>query len=372
MIAPKAFLEFLSKHGITSFFGVPDSLLAEFCRELALSSCDHVITANEGNAVAMAIGHFLGTGRHAAVYMQNSGLGNATNPLVSLAAPEIYRVGMLLIIGWRGEPGQKDEPQHLLQGQISEEMLKTMRIPYAVLASDSDLEQTVLPVIKQLSNGPAALLVRKNSFSGSTTTSDSCKNSRLPTREHFLELLLQNLGKKALLVSTTGKTSRELFELRASRNEPQRDFLTVGGMGHTLSIALELARTQPERTVICLDGDGSMLMHMGSLAITGCNCKPANLIYILLNNGVHESVGGQPTIARFINTEKLATALNFTEFLRAGNEIEISTTLKHLNSFSGPVFFEVMLEPGSRADLGRPTTTPEENKHQMMRFINDD
>ncbi|MEW6708798.1 MAG: phosphonopyruvate decarboxylase [Candidatus Riflebacteria bacterium] len=371
MISPGNFIDYLISQGITAFFGVPDSLLAEFCKELDQHPCRHIITANEGNAVATAIGHHLGTGGYAAVYMQNSGLGNALNPLVSLAAPEIYGIGTLLIIGWRGEPGVKDEPQHLLQGQITIALLEAMRIPFAILAPDSNLTEKVSPLLDQLKKGPAAIIVKKDCFAPAAVLTEKAYETDLPTRERTIELLLDHTQSTDLLVSTTGKASRELFELRAKRGESQRDFLTVGGMGHASSIALGLALSRPRNRVFCLDGDGAMLMHLGALATISCTARPENFIYIMLNNGVHESVGGQPTAATGIDTSRLAESMNFKHYFKTDCESAMRKCFSSLNSLAGPVFIEAIIKPGSRKNLGRPTSTPAENKAELMRFIDE-
>ncbi len=437
MICPESFIKALQGYNIDFFVGVPDSLLKELCQTLQQGSYRHLITANEGNAVAMAIGHHLATGRYAAVYMQNSGIGNAVNPLVSLAAREIYQTGMLLIIGWRGEPGVKDEPQHLLQGQITEDLLKTLRIPFLILDDQVGWPELIDAFLQKnpLCNGPAALLVRKGTFAPAPTTShvnswpasqkklsmlqpgtlttrtantelasssdsdspapnvgststavDSSVKNRHETlnrlenaaiepernrllREDFLELLLDNVPEAALLVATTGITSRELFEIRDRRGESQQDFLTVGGMGHASLIALGIAINCPDRKVFCLDGDGAMLMHLGALPIIGCECQPANYVYIMLNNAAHESVGGQPTVADRMDTRMMAKAFGFKSFMQANDSQTAAAAVKSACSHDGPAFIEVSIRQGHRKDLGRPTRTPAENKADFMRFI---
>ncbi len=372
MLCPHAFVKALESKDITMFAGVPDSLLKEFCLALDrdCQSGRHLITANEGNAIGFAIGYHLATGKYAAVYMQNSGLGNAVNPLVSLAAPEIYGVGMLLIIGWRGEPWVKDEPQHILQGRITEGMLKTMEIPYRILDPEKSSDEQLDAFFSEtaIKRGPVALLVRKGTFSKAVNNSSS-DNTTGMLREEFIRHLLHFIKPEDLVVSTTGKTSRELFELRKARLEPHRDFLVVGGMGHASSIALGLAVAKPERRVYCLDGDGALLMHMGALPIIGGYCHPANLVYIVLNNGVHESVGGQPTSASVLDMKSLALSCGFRSFLRITDTEIVKTMFEDLGRLNGPVFIEAVIKPGSRSDLGRPTRTPLENKADLMGFL---
>ncbi|WP_151702630.1 phosphonopyruvate decarboxylase [Nitrincola alkalilacustris] len=378
MIAPEAFCQALKQAGVQLFAGVPDSLLANLCAYIDdhCTAQEHIITANEGNAVALAAGYHLATGRYACVYMQNSGLGNTINPLTSLTDPEVYRIPLLMVIGWRGEPGVKDEPQHVKQGRITPAQLDLLEIPYWILEADSDLSETLSAALTRMtqSNAPVALLVRKDTFSKYKSTRLS--NANLPaadlpaanyslTREMALATLLELSGDD-LVVSTTGKTSREVFELRASKGEAQRDFLTVGAMGHTASIALGVALGNPDKRVICIDGDGSLLMHLGALPIIG-SLKPANLIHVLLNNGAHESVGGQPTVAHSLDFHAITMACGYSGYRQASTTDEIAQAWASLSGSSGPALLEITIAVGSRDDLGRPTSTPEENKRAFMR-----
>lgn len=368
MIAPDQFYNAMKASGIQLFAGVPDSLLSSLCAYIDDHSqpCEHIITANEGNAIALAAGYHLSSGRYAAVYMQNSGLGNTVNPLTSLTDPEVYRIPMLLIIGWRGEPGVKDEPQHVKQGRVTPGQLDLLEIPYLILDANSDglkvLEQAMDTL--KTSGAPVALLVRKDTFSKYKTKRQTGMQSTMK-REEALRCMLALSGED-LIVSTTGKTSREVFELRVERNEPQRDFLTVGAMGHTASIALGVALGNPEKRVICIDGDGSALMHLGALPIIG-NQKSANLIHVLLNNAAHESVGGQPTIADQMDFAAISKASGYNAYAKASNEGELTQAWQQLSQQAGPVMLEVCITTGSRDDLGRPTSTPEENKQAFMK-----
>lgn len=330
----------------------------------------HIITANEGNAVALAAGYHLATGKIGAVYMQNSGLGNSVNPLASLADPEVYNIPMLLIVGWRGEPGINDEPQHVKQGRISAGQLEILDIPYLVIDENSDVGSIMKFIVEQCQKkkGPLALLVRAGTFSDYESNKKSAGNSHL-TREEALEKILELCDEKDLFVSTTGKTSRELFELRVKRNECQRDFLTVGSMGHTSSIALGVALGKPDKRVICLDGDGSLLMHMGAIPVTG-DLKPSNFVHVVLNNACHESVGGQPTVAGNIDFEGIARSCGYSNYFCAADIHALSEIWASLESNGGPLMVEVKIKQGSRSDLGRPTSTPEQNKKMFMEFIN--
>lgn len=368
MINPQDFYEKLQKAGIGLFAGVPDSLLKDFCAFVDDhgQKGEHIITANEGNAVAMAAGYHLTTGQLAAVYMQNSGLGNTINPLTSITDAQVYKIPLLMIIGWRGEPGVKDEPQHVKQGAITPQQLDLLDIPYWVLDADTDLNSTLEEALDKIkSSGSAvALLVRKGTFSKYKSQRQSTSPSQMP-RETALRTLLDLTG-DGLVVSTTGKTSREVFELRVERGESQRDFLTVGGMGHTASIALGAALGNPDKQVVCIDGDGSALMHLGALPIIG-DVAPKNLVHILLNNAAHESVGGQPTVAGNIDFKAIALASGYLGYQLADDPVSIKAGWQAIQNQAGPVLFEIKITTGSRDDLGRPTSTPEENKLAFMK-----
>ncbi len=370
MIDPKEFVDALAEQRIDFYAGVPDSLLKDFCAYVDDHGKpgQHVITANEGNAVALASGYHMATGESAVVYLQNSGLGNTINPLTSLADKEVYQIPMLLIVGWRGEPGVKDEPQHIKQGRITPEQLGLLEIPYRVVAPDCDLRELANWSRAQLdeTGAPVALLVRKGAFAAYKSRRQSGTTATLP-REHALDLLL-GLAGDASIVSTTGKTSREVFERRVAREEAQRDFLTVGGMGHTASIALGAAIGRPEKRVVCIDGDGSALMHLGALPIIG-SLKPGNLTHVLLNNAAHESVGGQPTVADRIDLRAIALASGYSAHALASTEEEIKTAWQQLADEPGPVMLEVLITTGSRSDLGRPTSTPCQNKQAFMEWL---
>lgn len=368
MIDPKDFHDGLERAGIGLFAGVPDSLLKDFCAYIDehCPSGSHVITANEGNAVALAAGFHLTTGRLAAVYMQNSGLGNAVNPLTSITDPKVYRIPLVMIVGWRGEPGVKDEPQHVKQGRITPGQLDLLEIPYWVVDGDSDVENVLSSAFQKIADtqSPVALLVRKDAFSPYKSQRKSPTVYPLP-REEAIRKILSLANADDLVVSTTGKTSREVFELRVERGENQRDFLTVGGMGHTASIGLGVALGQPGRRVLCLDGDGSVLMHMGALPIIG-SLKPKNLVHVLLNNAAHESVGGQPTVADRVDFAAIAKASGYNAYYVATDDASLGQCWEQLALAEGPVLLEVKIKNGSRSDLGRPTSTPEQNKQAFM------
>ncbi len=362
MINPNTFLKNLATFGISFFCGVPDSLLKHLCACISdtVPPRKQMITANEGSAIGLATGYHLATGKRAAVYMQNSGFGNALNPLLSLADSEIYAIPMLLIIGWRGEPGVKDEPQHLKQGRVQTALLEAAEIPYRTMDADSD----PAALLKELLDhpGPVALLVRKGTFSEYPMHKATSKSPL--TREKALGLILREMPDWRI-VSTTGKTSRELYELRGSRGEEQRDFLTVGSMGHSSAIALGLAISRPDESFICLDGDGALLMHTGIMSNIG-KAAPSNLLHILLNNRCHESVGGQSSAADTVDFAALSRAMAYPHYLKAESSAALISALRQARELTGPIFLEIVVKPGSRTDLGRPQESPAECKQRFM------
>lgn len=367
--------EFLSRSGVSFYAGVPDSLLKEMCACIAdkASADAHVIAANEGGAVALAAGHHLGTGGVALVYMQNSGLGNAVNPLVSLADREVYGIPMLLLVGWRGEPGVKDEPQHVKQGRVTNELLAVLGVPSAVLPTEpAAAEECVARALAtaRAEKTPFALVVKAGTFAPYAPKGGKAAPAGLDlTREAALETLLALMDPKDVVVSTTGVTSRELFELREKGGEGHgRDFLTVGSMGHSSQIALTLARGAKERQVFCVDGDGAALMHLGGLAIAG-TAGPANLRHILFNNGAHESVGGQPTAGFAVDFPALARACGYKRCLSVSSRADLERAFRELREGPGPSFLEIRIKTGARKDLGRPTTSPRENKDALAEFL---
>lgn len=367
------FYNTLIESGIDFFAGVPDSLLKSFCAYGTdnVGSNKHLIAANEGGAIALACGHYLATGQPSLVYMQNSGQGNAANPLISLADPEVYSIPMLLLIGWRGEPGKKDEPQHIKQGKITLSFLETLDIPYMILPdTDDQAQKCIKQAFKTMkeSNSPVALIAKKETFA--PYQMKECGGCSLElTREAAIKEIVKNLDESDVIVSTTGKTSRELYEYRDSIDgDHSKDFLTVGSMGHASQIALGIALEKSKRQVFVLDGDGAAIMHMGSMAIIGSQA-PANFKHIILNNGCHESVGGQPTVGFTISFTDIAKACAYKIALQAENLSEINQKFEILRSSQGPALLEIRVKKVSRADLDRPKTSPKENKAAFMRFL---
>lgn len=375
MIDVAYFLNCIRKNGTSFFTGVPDSLLKNICAYIAdkTDGNEHIIAANEGNSVALAIGNYLATGDIPLVYMQNSGLGNIVNPILSLADSEVYSIPMLLMIGWRGQPGVKDEPQHIKQGRVTESLLKAMEIPYSVLTPDLNNEQVDILVseaysIATESSSPYALLVEKNSFS-EYVLEDSYSYDSALTREEALKLVVSCLDDDDIVVSTTGALSRELYEYREQCNVGHgRDFLTVGGMGHANQIALGIAISKPDRKVICLDGDGAMLMHMGSMALNAA-IAPPNYKHIVFNNRVHDSVGGQSTASPDINIKELGKSLGYTYVNSVSHESELIDCMGRILKHNVIGLLEIKVNKGVRSGLSRPTKTPKENKYDFEVFL---
>lgn len=372
MIRPEFFIEKLRENGIDCFAGVPDSLLKNMCAYITdhFDAAHNIIAANEGAAVGLAAGHYLATGKPACVYMQNSGEGNIINPLASLTDQEVYNIPVLLLIGWRGRPGVHDEPQHVKQGKVTTGLLNVMGINYEVLAKEEDkAEKQIAKALKALQNKEVfALVIEKDTFDEYKLQNVE-KNDLTMSREEAIQTVAAALGEKDCIVSTTGMISRELFEYRAAMNQGhERDFLTVGSMGHASQIALGIALAQPERRVWCFDGDGATIMHLGSMAIVA-NKAPKNYVHVVFNNGAHDSVGGQPTVGLKIDLPAVANAVGYKATYSVDNKADLEDILKQVNGFESPVLLEIKVKKGNRKDLGRPTTTPIQNKDALMAFL---
>ncbi len=370
------FYRALEKNNLDFFTGVPDSLLKQICLciDEKAKVNHHIIAANEGTAVAIASGYHLGTGKIPVVYMQNSGLGNAINPLLSLCDPEVYSIPMIVMIGWRGEPGVKDEPQHVKQGKVQVDLLNSLNLPFSIISKDEkNINSLLSDCIKRANSekSPHVLLIKKGTFNYYNNVLIE-KNNKKFIREKALEIILDSLPKDAIIISTTGVTSREIFEIRERNDQKHnKDFLTVGSMGHSSSIALGLAVANPERKVFCIDGDGSIIMHMGSLSVIG-DIGPKNFYHILINNESHESVGGQSTSAKNINFSDLVKANNYKKTYKTSTEADLVTSLSTFSNLTGPSFLEVKVSLGHRKKLGRPTIKPVENKKSFMKFVKKD
>ncbi|WP_421773384.1 phosphonopyruvate decarboxylase [Gracilimonas sp.] len=374
MLKPAFLYEQLEEQGVEFMLGVPDSLLKHF-GSYTFDKGNTLIAANEGGALAIASGYHLSTGKIPLIYLQNSGFGNIVNPLTSLTDEEVYSIPTLIMVGWRGQPGTHDEPQHLKQGKTQEEQLNALDLPYTILSSDEQQVKNQLSVAfdtMQQNSSPYVLLVPPNTFEKYAFQGDSENNSYSLKREEVLDQLVKKFGEKDIVVSTTGKTSRELFELREKYHLGHvRDFLTVGSMGHASQIALGIALEKKKRRVFCIDGDGAMIMHMGALAIIG-EQQPSNFYHILINNGAHESVGGQPTAGFHIDFGKIAEGCRYNKTFRISNLSSLDNTFEEFLNTDGPVLLEIMTKTGARSDLGRPTLSPAENKKNFMQFLTED
>ena len=370
MIKAKYFIECLRNLDINFFTGVPDSLMSEFSKSLHFDFNDnnHIISTNEGSALATGMGYHLATGNIPLIYLQNSGLGNLVNPYTSLLHKEIYQIPFVLLIGWRGEPGIKDEPQHIFKGRITKKLLKILEIDFIVVNAQSNIEEVMREVKKYLDRKtPIALLLQKNTFQSDERMFNV--NEEFPKRKDVLEAILKKFDKNSLYISTTGKLSRELYELRQKNNEINNDLYTVGGMGHASAIALGLLQNINNRNVICLDGDGSVLMHTGNLSLLGSE-KYNNFIHILFKNSSHESVGGQPNGYKNIKGTKLFESLGYKKTFSFSNLSDLQNL--QIEKFNGPIYIEISVQNSSDKDLMRPDKTPIENKNKFIDKINNE
>lgn len=365
---------FVNMLNVDFYTGVPDSLLKPLCNYLmdtyGIDSKHHMIAANEGNCTAIAAGYHLATGKVPAVYMQNSGEGNVINPLASLLNDKVYAIPMIFIVGWRGEPGVHDEPQHIYQGEVTVKLLEDMDVAAYVVTKETteeELDAQMQMFRSLLAKGKdVAFVVKKGALSFEKNVEYSNKNHM--RREEIIEHIV-NVSKEDPILSTTGKASRELFEIREKNGQSHKyDFLTVGSMGHTSSIALGVALQKPQQKIWCIDGDGAMLMHMGAMAVIGAN-KPSNLVHIVINNGAHETVGGLPTVASEINLVKMAEACGYPYAVRVSEFEQLDKELQAAKERRELTLIEVECAIGAREDLGRPTTTALENKENFMRYL---
>ena len=375
MISPEFFINKLEEKNINFYTGVPDSLLKNICAYITehLPREKNIIAANEGGAMGIAAGYHLATGKIPVVYMQNSGEGNIINPLASLTDKEVYNIPVLLLIGWRGRPGVKDEPQHVKQGKVTTGLLNTMGINYTVLSKDEDMvARQIHDAVDFMKNTNEcyAIIIEKGTFEDYKLQNEVCNDFSI-SREEAIRQVAMRLEDSACVVSTTGMISRELFEARTAWNQGhERDFLTVGSMGHASQIALGIALQKPERRIFCFDGDGASIMHMGNMAITA-SMKCKNYIHIVFNNGAHDSVGGQPTVGLEIDLCAVAKAVGYKSVYSVDNSMDLSDVLDVCINEDGPIFIQVCVKKGNRKDLGRPTTTPIQNKLAFMDFLSE-
>ena len=360
--------------GSDFYTGVPDSQLKALCNYLmdryGIDPHHHVIAANEGNCTALAAGYHLATGKVPVVYMQNSGEGNIINPVASLLNDKVYAIPMIFIIGWRGEPGIHDEPQHIYQGEVTVKLLDDMGISSFIIGKETTDDEVALAMEefrKLLDSGKdVAFVIRKGALTDAPTVKYENDNAML--REEIIQHIVKASGEDPI-ISTTGKASRELFETRVANNQSHKyDFLTVGSMGHSSSIALGVAINKPTQKIWCIDGDGAVLMHMGAMAVIGAN-KPSNLIHVVINNGAHETVGGMPTVAGVVDVIGIAKACGYPNAVSVDTFEDLDKELERAKAIDELCLIEVKCSIGAREDLGRPTTTALENKINFMDYV---
>lgn len=373
MVRPEFFVNTLKEHGMDFYAGVPDSLLKNICAYITdnLPAEQNIIAANEGGAMGIAAGYHLATGKVPVVYMQNSGEGNIINPLASLTDKEVYNIPVLLVIGWRGRPGVHDEPQHVKQGKVTTGLLNTMGINYAILPKDEEGAARQIKIAADFMKSTDecyALVIEKDTFDAYKLQNVEVNNLTM-SREEAIRKVVSSIEDNACVVSTTGMISRELFEARTAWNQGhERDFLTVGSMGHASQIALGIAIQKPERRVYCFDGDGASIMHMGNMAITA-SMKCKNYVHVVFNNGAHDSVGGQPTVGLKINFPCIARGVGYKHTFSVSTMKDLEQILEDVKKTEGPTLLEVKVKKGNRKNLGRPTTTPVQNKEALMDFL---
>lgn len=373
MISAKFVCELLKNNGTDFFCGVPDSLLKDFCAYVTenFDKKKNIITANEGNAIALAVGHYLATSNPALVYMQNSGTGNTINPLLSLADEEVYNVPLLIFVGWRGEPDKKDEPQHIKQGKVTDDIFDACKIEHSVLSDDE--KSAEIEILKafdymQKTLKPYVFVIKKGTFE--KYEKQKSPNKFEMSRETAISTVMNFVDEKSVIVSTTGQISRELYEIREKSGQPHNaDFLTVGSMGHASSIALGIALEKPDKAVFCFDGDGAFLMHMGAIPVIA-EQSPQNFKHVLFNNEAHDSVGAQKTSANVVNFKDLAISCGYKNAFSVEKLDDLKNIMPEFLTAESPSLLEIKVNCGARADLGRPKEKPVQNKIAFMEKLN--
>lgn len=359
------------ENDLTYFTGIPDSTFKEWMSFLGdENGLTNRVACNECEAVALASGYYLATGKIGVVYMQNSGLGKTVNPLTSLASKEIYSIPLILMIGWRGEPGEEDEPQHKMMGRIMQSQLNVLEIPYEILPNNINEAREIIKRAKEKAEKEkyvSAIIIRKKTLEDYASKRINQDNYKM-SREDAIKTIIENIDSKSVIISTTGKTSRELFEQRVYRNETPRDFLTVGSMGCSCSIAAEIALQNPDKMIYCFDGDGAVLMQMGALSTIG-SYKPKNFRHIIFDNASHESTGGQPTNSKNVDFEQVSKACGYNHARTVETKKDLINSINKIKTLEGPNMIIVKVNKGARKDLGRPTSTPIENKETFMKFL---
>ncbi len=365
----------LKANKVNCFCGVPDSLLKDFCAYITdnVENKNHTITANEGNAIALAAGHYLATGTPAVVYMQNSGIGNCVNPLLSLTDDEVYNIPLMMFIGWRGEPDKKDEPQHIKQGKVTDKLLEAMGIKYEILPESFEEAKPLIENAFQYMNEtkcPFAFIVKKGLFEKYSLQNKKQCSSEFK-REEAIETVIKSLSEKDVIVATTGHISREVYETRNRLHQSHKqDFLTVGSMGHSSSIALGIALEKPNRNVYCFDGDGAFLMHQGAIVVNASK-NLSNFKHIVFNNEAHDSVGSQPTAIDVANIDKIVINAGYKKAYSVSTKVDLLAILPQFIADKCTSLLEIKVKCGAREDLGRPQEKPWENKAIFMENLND-
>lgn len=366
------FIEEIKTLGIQTIAGIPDSALQPFCNYLNGETHEfrHFVPANEGAAVGIAIGNYLSTGKPACVYMQNSGIGNIVNPVTSLANEAVYDIPMLFVVGWRGEPGKKGEPQHCFMGKITRDILNVLQIPNAVLSADT-AEEEIKKIFKEAGQALSehkqyAVIVKRDALT--SDMGNSYQNAFTLCREEAVSAIIKSVSAEDVIVSTTGKISREVYEqCDKIVGHHRQAFLTVGGMGHAGMIAFGIAQQRKDRQVYCIEGDGAVLMHMGELVFLGKQ-QPENFIHICLNNDAHESVGGMPTGVAGQNFFEIARACGYPYAACIDSLRELKVELEKIRKMKKAAFLEVKVKLGARTDLGRPKESAVENRNNFMTY----
>jgi len=370
MLKCEEFFSLLKKYDLTFFSGIPDSTFKSFMSFLEKNKgkLRNIVTVNECEAVAVSAGYHLSTGKIAVVYLQNSGLGKTVNPLTSLCDPSVYSIPILFMIGWRGEPDKKDAYQHHKMGRITIDLLELLDIPYEIITDDIEKLDKIIRKAKKYmteSKKPYALIIKKNIFE---KLNEKEEKGKKPTREEAIKTILKNLKGNEIIISTTGKTSRELFENRKDKNDCGHDFYNIGAMGCAQSIALGISLNKKDKDVFVFDGDGSVLMQMGALATTGHYC-PKNYYHIVFDNKAHDSTGGQPTCSDTIDLKNVSKSCNYKYSKVVDNLKDLETEIKKIKSKKGPLMIVVKIRKGSRDNLGRPPLKPKEYKEKFMKYI---
>jgi phosphonopyruvate decarboxylase len=353
--APRGLVDVLVSCGVRFATGVPDSLLAPLCDQVDdRRSIQHIIAASEGSALALGGGHYLATGQRPLIYMQNSGLPNAINPYLSMCHPSAYAIPSIWVIGWRGEPGVPDEPQHRAIGAATEGLLALLNVPVFMLRSgDADELDRLEAWMQDREQGTVAVLVSARAVDADRRAPRRLEARPLKRRE-VLEHLVTGLDEEDTIFAGIGHVGRELLAVRGGApTEFAGDLLCVGGMGHASQFALGFALARPERRVWCLDGDGAFTMHMG--ACSWLTRHPEQrFIHVLFDNGVHASVGGQPVCGQAVDFGRIAGALGYQHIERVSTLPAAQAALDQARARRAPTFLWCMVDERSASGLPRP------------------